>query len=572
MLNNVSIRTKIFTIALLGPLVIAFIFAWQRVNDIREGSIAAIIEKSAGIVLITESARQVMAKNLELGIIKPLEEIDPSLVVNAVPVIAAIQIAENKSLEAGYTFRTPKMMPRNPRNMPDEIERAVIEEMKSKNLTEKIIIEKNQIRYFKPVRLTAECLFCHGETKGTKDVTGGIKEGWKVGEIHGAFEVISSLEAANKAITKARFSIIITTLAILALIAFVVWLLIQKSIISPLSKTSQFINTVAAGDLTRKVEISSGDEFGKMASDLNMMSDKLNEVMKRISETGTTLFSSSKNLGSVADEFATGAEDNAGRANTVAEAAEEMSVNMSTVAAATEEASTNIALVSTATEEMSSNISGIVRNTEKAQQITSEAVKEAGSASEKVDELGRAANEIGKVTEAITEISAQTNLLALNATIEAARAGEAGKGFAVVANEIKELAKQTSAATGEIKSKIESIQSSTKGTVHQIEQITKVIGEVSEIVNTIVNAVEEQNTTTIEIAENINQASLGISEVTENVAQVSTVSEGVAEDISGVSQASGKMSEGSGEVKENANELSGLSEQLKQLVDQFKIN
>jgi methyl-accepting chemotaxis protein len=69
--------------------------------------------------------------------------------------------------------------------------------------------------------------------------------------------------------------------------------------------------------------------------------------------------------------------------------------------------------------------------------------------------------EISKVTETITEISEQTNLLALNATIEAARAGEAGKGFAVVANEIKELAKQTSDATQEIKRKIESVQAST---------------------------------------------------------------------------------------------------------------
>ena len=119
--------------------------------------------------------------------------------------------------------------------------------------------------------------------------------------------------------------------------------------------------------------------------------------------------------------------------------------------AATEQAATNIALVATATDEMTSTINEIVKSTEKAQEITKSAVREAGSASEKVDELGRAAVEIGKVTEAITEISEQTNLLALNATIEAARAGEAGKGFAVVANEIKELAKQTAGATGDLR-------------------------------------------------------------------------------------------------------------------------
>ena len=75
-------------------------------------------------------------------------------------------------------------------------------ELTSKNLTEKIIIEKDQIRYFKPVRLTAECLYCHGDPVGSKDVTGGTKEGWREGEIHGAFEIISSLEETNNAIAR----------------------------------------------------------------------------------------------------------------------------------------------------------------------------------------------------------------------------------------------------------------------------------------------------------------------------------------------------------------------------------
>jgi methyl-accepting chemotaxis protein len=93
-----------------------------------------------------------------------------------------------------------------------------------------------------------------------------------------------------------------------------------------------------------------------------------------------------------------------------------------------------------------------------ARAISDQAVDKAGETSGQMDGLGQAAEGIGKVVETITEISEQVNLLALNATIEAARAGEAGKGFAVVANEIKELAKQTSTATLEIKEKIANIQ------------------------------------------------------------------------------------------------------------------
>ena len=67
-----------------------------------------------------------------------------------------------------------------------------------------------------------------------------------------------------------------------------------------------------------------------------------------------------------------------------------------------------------------------------------------------LDDLRDEIAKVGKVAEQIEAIAKQTNLLALNATIEAARAGDAGKGFAVVAGEVKQLAGQTSRATGEI--------------------------------------------------------------------------------------------------------------------------
>ena len=82
-------------------------------------------------------------------------------------------------------------------------------------------------------------------------------------------------------------------------------------------------------------------------------------------------------------------------------------------------------------------------------------------ATPKIEQLGSAANDIGKVIDEIQDIAEQTNLLALNATIEAARAGDAGKGFAVVATEVKELAKQTAAATEDIRKRIVGIQGST---------------------------------------------------------------------------------------------------------------
>lgn len=569
--SGISIKWKILLLVLLGPLVIAVFLSWQRINDIRSGAEKAIISKSAGIVMMAEATRDQMAKKLQSGVLKPFDQLNASNILEAVPVVTAMQVATAKAKESGYTFRTPKIMPRNPANTPTDLEKDVLMELTSKNLTEKIIIEKDQIRYFKPVRLTAECLYCHGDPVGSKDVTGGTKEGWREGEIHGAFEIISSLEETNNAIATARWHVVLSVTGTLSLIALICIYLIQSGIVKPLQEVNSFIDKIAGGDLRGKLEARSNDEIGNMVTQLSNMTGKLNGMVKEITGAGDTLFTSSGKLGISADEFSAVAGDTASRTISVAAAAEEMSANMSTVAAATEQAATNIALVSTATEEMTSTISGIVKSTEKAQEITKMAVQEASSASEKVDELGRAAIEIGKVTEAITEISEQTNLLALNATIEAARAGEAGKGFAVVANEIKELAKQTASATGEIKKRIDSIQDSTEATVKQIQQITQVIGEVNAIVSSIVTAVDEQSATTNEIAENISQASIGIQEVTVNVAQVSTVSNSVAQEIAEVSQSADSISHGSITMKTNVVELTKMAEQLKDLVQHFKV-
>src|SRR5579863_4338933 len=107
-------------------------------------------------------------------------------------------------------------------------------------------------------------------------------------------------------------------------------------------------------------------------------------------------------------------------------------------------------------------------------------------------------------------LAQQTNPLALNATTEAARAGEAGKGFAVVANEVKELAKQTAAATEEISQKIEAIQSDTRAAVQAIGEIGTIINQINDISNSIASAVEEQTVTTNEIGRSVSEAAQGV--------------------------------------------------------------
>ncbi|MFV0436638.1 MAG: methyl-accepting chemotaxis protein [Desulfopila sp.] len=571
-LRNISIKWKVMVLATAGPVIIATILAIQWVNGIKREAEQTVADKSKAIVLMAEATRDQMAKKLAMGVIKPFDEIEPSKVVEAVPVVTAIQTAKVNAEKAHYTFRVPKVNPRNPENEPTPFELAVLTELKEKDLKEKIIVTDKDIRYFKPIRLTEECLFCHGFPIGKVDPTGGRLEGWKVGEIHGAFEIISSLDPVKASVKKTLLTVATWGVGVLALCTVVSWLLLNNNVLKPLHLSSMSIKRIAGKDLSGTFDDRiNKDEFGAISLDLHNMKGELQEVLKNIAHTADVLERESGDLDEAAADLTRSSVVMNDSSVSVAAAAEELSGNMNTVAAATEEASTNIALVAEATDGMARTITEITRNTENAKQITANAVSKATSASSKVDELGFAASRIGKVTETITEISEQTNLLALNATIEAARAGEAGKGFAVVANEIKNLAHQTAAATAEIKIQINGIQTSTSGTIEQIEQISTVINEVNDIVGVIVHAMEKQNTATSEIAENISQATIGIQEVTENVNQSSIVSADVARDIEEVSSNSTELTRRSERMATNAKSLSHLAKNLRKVVSEFKL-
>jgi methyl-accepting chemotaxis protein len=365
---------------------------------------------------------------------------------------------------------------------------------------------------------------------------------------------------------------IILGITLLALIICVVFgFNLFRLITVSLKKMVVFSENMAKGDLTVHLDVSQKDELGALAQSLNTAVEQWRQVIGGLGEEVAALALSSQELTSTSHSLSAGAGNSAELSSSVAAATEEMSANMNSVAAASEEAATNVNIVATAAEEISSTIHQIAAKTEQAKEITNGAVLLAKSSTEKVDALGLAAHEISKVTEVITEISDQTNLLALNATIEAARAGEAGKGFAVVANEIKDLAKQTAAATGEIRAKIESIQGSTNETVSEIEQITKVISQMNGIVADIAQAVEEQTATTTEIAQSVMQAAQGISEVNENVAQSSTVAGEIAGDIAEVSNVSRALSGSGQDVERNAQELVSVADALRELVSHFKI-
>ena len=329
---------------------------------------------------------------------------------------------------------------------------------------------------------------------------------------------------------------------------------------------------IAQGDLDiRFPPQAAGDQGNSLQDSLREMVGQLQQLIGALLSQSGRMADASGDLHTAAGEMSRDAELSAAKSSTVAAATEELSVNMNTVAMASGQAARNVNIVAAALEEMTAAINRISTDTEKANEITREAVAAAHSSSAKVNTLGLAAHEISKVTEVITDISEQTNLLALNATIEAARAGEAGKGFAVVANEIKELAKQTALATGEIKAKIASIQQSTDDTVDEISRITKVINDVNSLVSSIAQAIEIQNATTTEITRNITEAARGIDEVNGNVGRSSQVAGEIAHDITEVSRLIHNSRQCSVRVEVGSQLFTAVINELQEETSRFKL-
>jgi len=360
-------------------------------------------------------------------------------------------------------------------------------------------------------------------------------------------------------------------LSLAAAIGF--WLLIAQSLTRPIAEITAMLKDISEGegDLTRRLEVTSQDEVGKLANYFNVFTSKIQALIQGIATNAISVASSATELTAIAEETSAGAKESLAKTNSVAASAEETSANNASVAAGMEQASTNLHAVASAVEEMTSTVAEIARNSEKAHATSDQAALRVEQFSAVMNDLGQAAQEIGKVTETITSISAQTNLLALNATIEAARAGAAGKGFAVVASEIKALAQQTAAATSEIKERIAAIQGSASNAVADIDQIVLVMRQVNEIVVSIAAAIQEQATVTQDIAGNIAQASSGVSDANSRVAQTASVSNDMAKEIGEVNTTTGMMASASEQVQISAVQLSQLAEQLNEMVNRFKV-
>ena len=223
------------------------------------------------------------------------------------------------------------------------------------------------------------------------------------------------------------------------------------------------------GDLTKVLNITSGDELEVIGNSLNRLLEKTGNTIREIKGGTGSIETKMENIN-------THVTDSAARVSGINETIHSM-------AAFSEQIAASVGTVGDQVDIVYRDIQNIVEiaadNTISLQEINNASVKLRDTAQASFDGVGRnvekmslslqeekkkaeAVLRIKELSETILGISGQTNLLALNASIEAARAGEAGKGFAVVAGEIGALAGNTNDAANEIqkmsKEVVEAIQ------------------------------------------------------------------------------------------------------------------
>ena len=290
-------------------------------------------------------------------------------------------------------------------------------------------------------------------------------------------------------------------LSVLTAVAFAIGILfslvLTLGIVRPLNRAVQLAQTVASGDLTSRIEVTSKDETGMLMQSLRDMNESL---FQSISEVRVS-------------------------ADTIATASSQIAAGNQDLSARTEQQASSLQETASSMEEITSTVRQNGDNARQANQLSASAAHMAVKGGESsiqvervMDEINQSSAKIVDIISVIDGIAFQTNILALNAAVEAARAGEQGRGFAVVATEVRNLAQRSAAAAREIKSLIDD-------SVQRVEAGTRYVNESSSNMREIVSGIQRVNDIMTEISSATQEQVTGIEQVNQAVTEMDTVSQ-----------------------------------------------
>ncbi|MBW2187959.1 MAG: DUF3365 domain-containing protein [Deltaproteobacteria bacterium] len=293
-MKNLSIKVKIIGVSILLPSLLLIALFAAYIHQMKQDAIEVYVDKARSITVAAESTREGMEDLFAKNVFTPemLREFADAghtdKLLASVPVVSSWNSAMRKAKEGGYEFRVPKFQPRNPANQPDELEARALKAMKSGRLGEYYEIDPtlNAVRYFRPVVLTEVCLLCHGNPNTSQaiwgndrgvDPTGVRLENWQVGEIHGAFEIIQSLDEADAYLAASLWTGGGLVFGGLLVFAIALTLFVLRYLIKPLNQSVAMIEAMGQGKLDQRLHFDQNDEMGRMGKAMDAFADNLQQ-------------------------------------------------------------------------------------------------------------------------------------------------------------------------------------------------------------------------------------------------------------------------------------------------------
>ncbi len=372
------------------------------------------------------------------------------------------------------------------------------------------------------------------------------------------------------------------------IVSIIVTVGLGNSITKPIVKTVRQAERIANLDITIDIDANlrkKKDEIGLLANALQNITESFRGIIEELKNASARLTTTAGRMSEMSEdtaissgEIATTIGELARAAMNHAEHTQEGSIRTQELGEAIEHNQHSFMVLEKATEKVLEILNEGAAAMDILRIKTEENNAEAAEIKEVTEKTNESALLIGQASEVISQIAEQTNLLSLNAAIEAARAGEAGKGFAVVAEEIRKLAEQSTASTGEIDTIVAELQRNTGRAVTAIERMDTAMREqtvsannsqesfegISAAIKKASDAVEELSKS----GEAMEKVKGGIIETMENLSAIAE------EDSASTQEISASLEEQTASLEElaaSSKTMDELAIQLEVIVERFKI-
>jgi methyl-accepting chemotaxis protein len=348
--------------------------------------------------------------------------------------------------------------------------------------------------------------------------------------------------AAQEVYDRSRLSIYLTLAAAVLLATLITWL-ISRAVVRPLETVMAFVARVGEGDLSGQLAAGGRDEIGRLSTTLNTMVAGLSDLARTNRAATADLNAAAAEIRASAQEQAASVEQQFAAVQETAATVDEITHSGAQIS----KRATEVIATAQATAQTSRQGLRAVSDTAKAMDAIRE---QAEAVAGNIVSLSEKTQTIGDIIETVNDISERTHLLALNAAIEAAAAGESGRSFAVVAAEMKLLADQAKAATGQVRAILGEIQRGINTSVMLTEEAVKraAAGKTrsdttQRTIEEITARVEENVQTFQQIVASTNQQQLGIEQVMGALQNIRQASQQTAAGTRQVEAASANLTE-----------------------------